>query len=454
MRIALISAAFAVLQFCLLPPGCVTAGNDSDVASAGDGWNPALPWPGKSGPFANGNVPPKSAGEIPVQWSEASGENIAWKIPLEAQGHSTPVVAEGRIWFTAANEDGTKQFIYCVRQADGEVLHHKLLFENEDPEPLGNPINNYAAPSCAAEPGAVYVHFGAYGTARLEPESAEVVWQRRDIKVRHFRGPGSSPVIHENLLILTFDGIDKQFVTALDKSTGETVWRTARTTDYGDLDENGQPQREGDLRKAYSTPAIADVEGRVQVISVGSRAAFGYDAYTGEEIWTVRHDDFNAAAQPLVYRDLVIMNTGGRGANILAVKLDETTRGDVTETHVVWDRPRGNSRLSFPVLADGRIYFVTDAGVANCVDAETGKEVWTGRLGGNYIASPLVAKDRVYFFSIEGTTTVARAGNAFEVISKNELQEGMRASPAAADGALFLRTHGHLYKIASEGTQG
>ncbi|MEW4489118.1 PQQ-binding-like beta-propeller repeat protein [Thalassoglobus sp. JC818] len=404
-----------------------------------------MPWPDRSGPHFNGSADEKDAANLPIKWNEK--ENVAWKISLEEQGHSTPVIGEGRIWLTAANEDGTKQFVYAIDEESGEILIHKLLFENPDPEPLGNNINTYASPSCVLEEGAVYVHFGSYGTAKLNSSTGDVIWTRRDIEGRHFRGPGSSPVLFRNSLILTFDCIDRQFLVSLDKETGETLWLTERTTDYDDLDENGQPKREGDLRKAYSTPGLIEVGDRVHLVSAGSRAAFGYDAATGEELWTITHDDYNAAARPSFFRGNAILNTGSRNANLLCVRLDETTQGNVDESHVLWDRPRGNSRLATPLLHDGLIYMVTDNGVAICIDAETGEEVWTDRVGGTFVASPIIANGNIYFCNEEGETIVIKAGREFEILSKNTLDEGMRASPAIANGAIFLRTFGHLYKI-------
>lgn len=409
-----------------------------------------LPWPDKDGPNFDGTVPAKHARGLPVQWDAASGKNIAWSVPIPEHGHSTPVIGEGRIWLTSATEDGKQQFIHAIDEKSGKVLHHKLLFENADPEPLNNPINTYASPSCVLEPGVVYVHFGTYGTAKLDAETAEVIWQRRDINARHFRGPGSSPVLFENLLILTFDGVDQQYLTAINKDTGKTVWRTDRTTDYGDLDENGVPKREGDLRKAYSTPGLVTVNGETQVVSCGSRAAFGYDARTGRELWTITHDDFNAAARPAFIDDLAIINTGSRGANLLAVRLNETTRGDVTDSHIVWNRTKGNSRLSTPALAEGRLYFVSDNGVVTSVDARTGEEIWKGRIGGNHVASPIVANGQVYFCDEDGVTSVLSAGDEFEIVARNKTADGTRASFAAAEGAIFLRTFTMLYKIEKD----
>lgn len=406
----------------------------------------ALPWPGRMGPHANGQVDVTPDTALPVVWSEAEKKGIAWKVPLEGSGHSTPVIGDGKLWFTAANKEGTQQFIYCLDKQTGAVIHHKLLFENATPEPLGNAINNYASPTCALEADAVYAHFGTYGTARLDVKTGEKVWERRDINVRHFRGPGSSPIVFEDLLILTFDGIDTQYLTAINKRTGENVWKTQRTTDFQDLDQNGKPRADGDLRKAYCTPVVVKVNGRPHLISCGSRAAFGYDARTGEELWTVTHGQYNASAPPLVFNDTVILNTGTQ-AHLISVKLDETTRGNVDKSHVQWDRARANSELSSPVLWKDRVYFLTGNGVITCVNAVNGEEVFKERIGNKFTASPLVAGNLIYCFDEAGLTTVLEAGDKYQVVAQNKLEEGMRSSPAAAHGALFLRTTGFLYKI-------
>ncbi len=415
----------------------------SSNATASDQVN----WPVRTGPTLNGHVAEQDAKDLPTEWSEDPKKNIAWKLELEGFGHSAAIVGHNRIWLTSATKDGKEQFFYAIDQATGKVIHHKRLFENADPEPLLNAVNTYASPSCALEDDAVYVHFGTYGTAKLDPKTANIVWERKDIKCRHFRGPGSSPIIFRNLLILTFDGIDAQFVTALNKETGETVWRTNRSTDYGDLDDNGQPKLEGDLRKAYGTPSIHEVNGRTQIVSIGSRAAFGYDALTGEELWTIRHDDFNASSPPSFFENHAIINTGSGRSNLVSVKLDETTRGDVSKSHVVWDRDKGNSDLSAPILVGERIFSVMNNGVLNCVNVRNGEEIWKDRIKGTFTASPIAANGHLYFCNEEGDCYVVKAADQFELVSTNHLAEGMRASPSAADGRLFLRTFTHLYAI-------
>jgi outer membrane protein assembly factor BamB len=425
-----------------------TALSLSLVASVPSLWASELSWPRRNGPFQDGCASERDSRGVPVQWDEASGKNIAWKVDLDGFGHSTPVIGHDRLWLTAATADGTRQFVYAIDTRTGQVVHHKLLFENSAPERLGNNVNTYASPSCVLEDDGVYVHFGSYGTARLDPVTAAVVWQRRDFPCRHFRGPGSSPLVWRSLVILTFDGIDRQYLAALDKRTGKTVWRTDRSTDYHDLGPDGKPKLDGDIRKAYGTPTTIDVAGRTQLISIGSRAAFGYDAATGREIWTVTHEDFNAAAPPLQYENLAILNTGSGGRNLMAVRLDKSTHGNVTGTHLAWNRTKGNSRLSAPVLDRGRVWMLTDQGVLFGIDAKTGKEGAVARLGGSFVASPVVAGGFLYACDEEGTTTVVRAQFPPATVAKNHLREGMRASPAVAEGALYLRTFQSLYKIA------
>lgn len=407
-------------------------------------------WPAKNGPTFDGLVPAADAARVPLEWDGESGKNIAWRVELEGEGHSTPVIGGDFIWVTAATTDGKQQFVYCIDRHSGKILHHQLVFENPDPEPLGNPLNNYAAPSPVLEADALYVHFGTYGTARINPVTGDKVWERRDINVRHFRGPGSSPIIHGNLLILTFDGINEQFVTALDKKTGASVWRTARTTDYGDLDKDGHPTRDGDMRKAYHTPAVMDIAGTEVLVSVGSRAAFGYDVKTGKELWTIRHGGFNAAIPPIRLGDLLILNTGSERAHTLGVRIDDKMHGDITESHVLWDREKRNASESAPVLVNGILYQTTRGGIVSAVDAKTGKDLWEDRMEGQHLPGPLVVGDNLLFSNDRGQTFVVHASaEKFELIRKNQLAEPISVSPAEADGELFIRSKKAIYRIVA-----
>lgn len=418
------------------------------VASAQEA--PAPFWPSKGGPTQNGIVPAAEAVRLPLEWDEASGKNITWKTPIEGEGHSTPVIGGDHIWFTAATKDGKQQYLYGIDRKSGKVIHHLLMFENPTPEELGNPLNNYAAPSPFLEADALYVHFGTYGTARVDPANGKKVWERRDINARHYRGPGSSPVVHGDLLYLTFDGIDQQFVTALDKKTGATVWITNRTTDYGDLDKDGKPTRDGDMRKAYHTPAVFEMGGVEVLVSVGSRAAFGYEAKTGKELWTVRHGGFNAAIRPLRFENVLVLNTGSERAHTVGIRIDDQMKGDITESHTLWDREKRNASESCSLLVGSRLFQVTRGGVVSCTDAKTGQDIWEDRFEGQHLPSPIAAGERIYFCNDRGDCTVIRATDKFEVLARNKLADGMTSSPAVADGALFLRSKTALYRIESK----
>ena len=393
------------------------------------------------GPQGNGSV---AGARLPLSWSETN--NVRWKIAIPHVGWSTPVVQGGQIWVTSATEKGQDYFAFCVDAKSGKMLFEKHVFHCDTPEPLGNDVNCYASPSPAIEPGRVYVHFGSYGTACLDTATGEALWKREDLKCRHFRGPGSSVVLYHDLLILTYDGIDVQYLTALDKRTGKTVWKSDRTTAWHDLDENGQPKRGGDFRKGFATPLVIDVGGKAQLVSPGSNAVFAYDPDTGREIWRVRNTAHSPSASPVFGDGMVLAMTGLGEAEMLAIRPDGTN--DVTDSHVAWRAAGKDMPLTpSPVVRDGLLYLLADHGALTCLEAGSGKAVWRESVGGSYMASPLTDGERIYVFSGSGKTTVLRAGRTFEKLAENRLASGFMASPAVAGDALILRTKTHLYSI-------
>lgn len=406
-------------------------------------------WPDKHGPNLDGIVPYESAKKVPVKWSES--ENLAWKTPYKGLGHSAPIILGDGVWFTSATEDGREQYVYCVDRNSGKVKHELTLYKNENPEELGNSINTYATPSCVAEAGAVYVHFGTYGTAKLHPETAEVIWERKDIKVRHFRGPASSPVLYKDTLILTFDAIDQQFLMALDKNTGQTLWKTTRSVDFQDL-VDGLPKRDGDFRKAFGTPGFAQVNGKTQILSVGSRAAYGYDADTGKEIWMLEHSNYNAAVRPVFVPEhqLAILNTGSSKAMLHGVKLDESTKGTINDTHVKWSQ-RYASSYCMPLYDKGYLYQITQTGKLSCTEIKTGEVTWKESMRSSYMSSPILFDGKILIIDDEGKATIFKADpQAYVLVAENKIDEGVSACPAVAEGELFIRANKFLYKISSK----
>lgn len=407
-------------------------------------------WPEFRGPRGDGHVSApgdtKSIG-LPLRWSET--ENVKWKTEIPHRGWATPVVMGGQVWLTTATVDGHDFFAICVDADTGKVRFNEKVFHSDNPESLGNgaSMNCYATPSPVIERGRVYVHFGSFGTACLDTATGKVLWQRDDLRCRHYRGPSSSPVLFENLLILTFDGVDLQYHVALDKQTGKTVWQTKRSVAWNDEHETSQLVKDGDWRKAHSTPLIVTSGGKPQMLSVGAKAGYGYDPRTGKELWRVQYADWSTAPRPLYDRGVAYIVTGLRKKELLAVRTDG--HGDVADTHVKWRLGTRVGKYASPLLVDGLIYTAADESFVTCLEAATGEVVWTERVGGKYAASPIYADGRIYLFDQQGTTTVLKPGRKLEVLATNTLENGFMASPAVSGKALFLRTRTHLYRIES-----
>lgn len=380
---------------------------------------------------------------IALHWSET--ENVKWKTAIPHRGWSTPVVMEGKVWLTTATEKGNDFFLICVDAETGRILLNKKLFHSDNPEPLGNDINCYASPSPTIEPGRVYIHFGSYGTACLDTADGGLVWERTDLSCRHYRGPGSSVILFKDLLILTMDGVDVQYVAALDKKTGETVWKTDRTADWNDLDSDGKPKSEGDLRKAYSTPLVIEASGEIQMLSSGAKAAYSYDPLTGRERWKIHHRAYSGASRPVFGNGLAYINTGFPSPELWAVRVDG--RGNVTDTHVVWRNRQAVPQIPSPLLIGDTLFMVSDTGAVTCLNALTGGEIWREHLKARFAASQLYADGRIYCFSQDGRAIVLKADREYELLATNTLESGFMASPAVAGKVLFLRTKTHLYRI-------
>ncbi len=411
----------------------------------------AADWPEFRGLYGNGHATAADDAKptgLPLRWSET--ENVKWKTPIPCCGWSTPVVLGGQVWLTTATEDGNDFFVLCLDAESGRVRSRQKLFHCDKPEPLGNSVNGYASPSPVIEPGRVYVSFGSYGTACLDTAAQTTIWQRTDLPCRHYRGPGSSPILFDDLLILTMDGVNVQYLVALDKKTGHTVWKTDRTTAWNDLDADGKPKTEGDLRKAFSTPLIVDVHGKPMLISSGSKEIYGYDPRTGRECWKIYHGSHTAVVRPVFAQGLVMFVTGMGKPELWAVKPDG--QGDVTDSHVAWtSTTKTVAKTSSPIVVGELLFMVTDDGIVCCLEVATGRELWKQRIGGHYAASPIYADGRLYFCNQEGKTTVIKPGRSYELLAANSLETGCMASPAVSGQALFLRTKTHLYRIESAG---
>ncbi len=388
-------------------------------------------WPQFRGPMGDGI---SRATGLPVTWSEM--DHVAWKTAIHGKGWSSPVIWDNQIWMTTAPVDGKQLFAVCVDRESGRVVHDVVVFDIAEPQ-FCHAMNSYASPTPVIEAGRVYVHFGSAGTACLDAGSGKILWTRQDLPCDHFRGPASSPILFGNLLVVAFDGFDYQYVVALDKKTGETVWRRDRNIDYGTED--------GDAKKAYCTATVIEVEGQKQLVYPSAGATIAYEPLTGEELWRVNHGGMNASARALVSDGRLYINTAAGGFKLFCMKVGG--RGDVTSSAVEWKCSQGVPTRSSQLLIDGKIFMVSDAGIASCLDAASGKSIWQHRLKGDFSASPIWAEGRVYFCNQDGATFVVKAAPEFELLATNMLDGGFMASPAVYDKSLYLRTKTHLYRI-------
>jgi outer membrane protein assembly factor BamB len=386
-------------------------------------------WPQFRGPTGQGH---SSERGLPIEWSDT--HNVAWKVPVPGTGWSSPVVAGDRIWLTTAVGRSLRLLGFDAESGGAAIDAEVFRLSATRPMHLKNSL---ASPTPIVDGDRVYVHFGADGTAALS-RSGEVIW-RTHLPYESQHGNGGSPVLYRDLLIVNCDGNGGEaYVVALDARTGDVRWKTNR-------------RRPAD--QAYSTPLVIRVGDRDLLVSTGAYRAAAYDPLTGEEIWRVAYaDGFSNVPRPVHGAGLVFLATGFNTPSIMAVRPDG--RGDVTRSHVAWETTRGAPYTPSPIVVGDELYFVSDTGVLSCVDARTGRFIWQQRIGGNYSASPVFADGRLYFLSEEGVATVIAPGRTFQQLAVNRLDGATLASIAISDGALFIRSDTHLYRIEARSRPG
>jgi outer membrane protein assembly factor BamB len=437
------------MKFRLLFPFflCVTA-----ITQAGDSW------PGFRGPTGDGH---SDTGNLPISWGEEDAKNILWKTKIHGKAWSSPVVLGNRVWLTTADEllpeEGSPAksaakgkggppanpvkevtfFAVCVDRSSGKIVHNIELGSEKNPA-FCHPFNSYASSTPYLEKGRLYAHFGSHGTWCIDTDTGKILWERRDLKCNHFRGPGSSAVVYGDLLFLIFDGSDLQYVTALDKTTGKTVWKTDREIKYS--------TDNGDFKKAYATPAFFEIGGKTQMICPSAECTIAYDPKTGSELWRIAHGGMNGSARPVMGNDLLYLTSGHTG-KLMAIK--PSGNGMLSKDAIVWQAGKGVPTRPSLLLDGELLYMVSDNGIASCLDALTGYVYWSERLDGEFSASPVLAGKNIYCCNQIGKTFVLATGKSFQIVAENRLDDGFMASPAVAGDQLFLRTRTHLYCIGN-----
>jgi len=390
-------------------------------------------WPEFRGPTGQGI---STARNVPLYWSATS--NVVWRTTIPGEGWSSPVLVNGKIYLTTAVNESTNTSLraLCVNADDGRMQWNvEVLRPDPDATRAMHKKNSLASPTAIVRDGRIYVHFGHMGTAALDL-SGKLLWQQTSLKYSPMHGNGGSPALVGDALVFGCDGEEEPFVVALDVMTGKVRWKTPRLTTAKN-------------RFSFSTPLAIEVDGAPQVISPGSGFVGGYDPKDGREIWRVLYGEgYSVITRPVFAHGLLFVTSSYNRSGLYAIK-PAGARGDVTGTHIVWKHDKSVPNTPSPLAVGDELYFVSDSGIATCLDARTGNLHWSERLGGGFSASPVLAEGRLYFQNEEGVATVLKAGKTFELLAKNDLGERTLASPAVADNTLFLRSKSHLWRIGN-----
>jgi outer membrane protein assembly factor BamB len=383
-------------------------------------------WPGWRGPRGDGTSLEKG---IPLRWS--STENVHWKVPIPGKGHSSPIVWGDRLFLTTCLEKEGHRQLLCLDRRDGKLLWERTVLTAK--LEMKHRLNSYASSTPATDGKHVWVSFFAAPrmvVACYDVEGNEI-WRKSPGEFHSKHGFCSPPVLYRDLVILNGDQDAEAYLVALDQATGAERWRTDR------------PNR----TRSYCPPLIIEAAGRAQMVLSGSKCVASYDPDTGKQIWIIDGPTEQFVAS-LVYLDGLLFLTGGfPDYHVMGIRPDG--KGNVTDTHVVWHETDGAAYVPSPAAHDRYFFLVSDIGVASCWEAKTGKRLWTARLGRHHSASPVVAGGHVYFLDDDGKMFVLRAGDQFEVVSRNLLNEECYASPAISRGQMFIRTLEHLYCIGT-----
>jgi outer membrane protein assembly factor BamB len=378
---------------------------------------------------------------FPVSWNDST--HVIWRTPVPGRGWSSPLVYGNQVWLST--EENRQMRALCFDWTTGDVIHDLLVFH---PDTLyrKHAVNTYATPTGAIEEGRIYLHFGRYGTAGLDSETGETRWKRNDLQCDHIQGPGSSLLIYRDKLIVHMEGSDVQYIVALDKDSGATLWHTERPKEvYDKLEPIG--------KKAYTTPIIINVNGRDLMISNGSAACIAYDPETGEEVWRIVQGEDSTISMPVESDGTVyfytsfVVNEAGRYCELLAV--DPNGTGNIGASHIKWRLASPILQLPTPVVVEDLLYTVDSRSLLSCINAGTGATIWSEKLTGKYNSSPVYADGNLYLSSTRGTTLVFKAGRSWDPVAENELEGEIWATPAMTRGAIVMRTGKYLYKIGN-----
>ncbi|MBW8039904.1 MAG: PQQ-binding-like beta-propeller repeat protein [Planctomycetes bacterium] len=381
-------------------------------------------WPGWRGLRGDGTSLEKN---IPVKWSGT--QNIVWKVPIPGKGHASPIIWGDRIFVVTALEK--QRLLLSLDRTNGKVLWRRVVLEA--PLERKHSLNSYASSTPVTDGKCVYVSFldrDKMFVAAYDFDGKKV-WEVRPGVFSSMHGYCSSPVLWKDKVIVNGDHDGPAYIVALDRATGKTIWETPRPN----------------VIRSYCAPIVRHIKGRNQMILSGSKCVASYDPDTGKQHWIIDGPTEQFVASLVYNGELLFMTCGFPDRFMQAIRPDGS--GNVTDTHVVWQKDRDCSYVPSPIAAGPWFLVVSDSGAATCLKAKTGEIAWRQRLEGKHSPSLVIANGLVYFLSDKGVMTVVKPGPQYEVVARNELGEQTRASPAISNGQMFLRGVKNLYCIGS-----
>jgi outer membrane protein assembly factor BamB len=391
-------------------------------------------WPQFRGPTGQGIA----SGPGPLKWSRDAG--IAWKIPLAAQGWSSPVIADGTMVLTGSRKDGETTVLtaFALDIATGKKVWDMDLFKPSAVETAAlHGKNSLASSTPVIADGVVYVHFGHMGTAALRFDDGEVIWKKQ-VSYKPMHGNGSSPVIVGDLLVVNADAEVEPTIVAFHRNDGTIAWRTPREQKVRSM-------------FSFSTPLVVETDGRTEILSAASGMIGAYAPDDGRLLWKVTYGEgYSVVPRPIVADGMAYVATGYNVPKLIAIRLGDAT-GDVTKTHIAWEATRRMPKTPSMIATNGQVLVLDDTGTLSSLDAKSGKAVWSEKLPGNFSASPILTGKTLYAVTEDGVCYVVEVSPAAASIAfETDLAERTLASPVLLGGALYLRTDKHLWKITGE----
>ena len=396
--------------------------------------------------------------ELPVTWTT---DDYVWQTKIPGSGWSSPVYVDGKAWMTYAittaatkaeiqeklkdvefadikTAAGSVEFhAVCVDLESGEILHDIALGKSTDPQPI-NPMNTYASPSSAIADGKVICHFGADGTWCLDADTGKKLWETKYV-VNHSVGAGSSPIIVGDKVVLVCDGLDKQFIAAVNLSDGAELWKTDRPP---------IESTSGEFRKAYCTPIVREIDGKQEIVVTGADWICAYDPASGDEIWRLNYGKgFSTTGMPALDDGTLVFVTGYSENKLIG--MDPRGKGELTQSAVKW-KLNGAPGMSSVVVHDGVIFSNNEGGVLSAIKAADGALINRTRSVANISSSPLLANGKLYAVNREGKMKVISADKQLKLLHNFDFKSPVLACPSPIGNDLLVRTADELIRISAK----